>query len=112
IRSAVLFFPCFIRLLTNRATNTLLYFGSGRISRLVTSLLLGMASSLRSLGAVFGTALLAVLHPGGIEGTANDMIAHAGEVLPPAPAHQDHGMFLEVMAHPGNIGGYFIAVCQ
>src|SRR5262245_665469 len=82
--SATDFLPRVMRTLTNFATSALPYFGSGRISRLGTSLRRGIVGPLRGLGLlrpVLGAALLAVLDPLGVEAAAHDVIPHAREIL-------------------------------
>src|SRR5262245_57247060 len=96
--SATDFLPRVMSTLTNFATSALPYFGSGRISRLGTSLRRGIVESLRGLGllgAVLGAALLAVLHPLGVQAAAHDVVAHAGQVLHATSAVQHHRVFLQ-----------------
>src|ERR1043165_585775 len=86
MRSATDFLPRVISTLTNFASSTLLNFGSGRISRLGTSLRRGMnrlfaLCRFGRLGAVLRTGLLAVLHALRVERAAHDVVAHAGQVL-------------------------------
>src|SRR4051794_26518279 len=64
------------------------------------------------LGAVAATGLLAVAHTGGVEGAADDLVAHAGEVLHPAAAHQHDGVLLQVVALAGDVGGDLHAAGQ
>src|SRR5688572_32895880 len=83
-------------------------FGSGRTLRLGTSPLRGMASCLhllRALGAVLRTGLLAVLHAGGVERAADDVIADAREVLDATAADQHDRVLLEVVALAGDVRG-------
>jgi len=96
----------------NFDTSWLLNFGSGRISRLATTLRLGMASSVSSWLLVLwvgdqpafaaslrtSSGLLAILHALGVEAAAHDVIAHAGQVLDAAAANEHDGVFLEVVA--------------
>src|SRR5205085_8842051 len=99
MRSATDFLPRVISTLTNLARSTLLNFGSGRISLFGTSLRRGMSlSRFGRLGAVFGAALLAVLHALRIERAAHDVVAHAGQVLHAAAADQHHRVLLQVVA--------------
>jgi len=58
-------------------------------------LLLGLGT----LGTVLRTALRAVGDTGGIEGTANDVIAHTGEVLHTTATHQHDGVFLQIVRY-------------
>src|SRR5690606_19253696 len=57
------------------------------------------------LGAVVAAGLLAVLHAGGVEGAADDLVAHAGQVADPTAAHEHHRVLLEVVALTGDVGG-------
>lgn len=77
----------------NLATSRLLYFGSGRISLLVTTLLLGMIYPrlTRSLGPVFRPTLFPVLDTDGIQRSPDDVVTHAGNILDATAAHQDDG---------------------
>src|ERR1700716_2534852 len=59
--------------------------------------------SLRTLGAVLGTALLTVLDALGIKDAAEDVVAHARQILDTAAADHHHGMLLQVMALTRNI---------
>src|SRR5437667_165792 len=111
IRSATDFLPRVISTLTNFATSTLLNFGSGRISRLGTSLRRGMVlSRFRSLGSVFRASLLPVLDALSVERTANDVVAHARQVLDPAAANQDDRVLLQVVALAADVADDFEAV--
>src|SRR3954471_17713720 len=99
MRSATDFLPRVISTLTNFASSTLWNFGSGRISRLGTSLRRGIASipslCLGRLGAVLGAGLLAVLDALRVERAAHDVVAHARQVLDAAAADQHHGVLLQ-----------------
>src|SRR5574338_768690 len=119
IRSATDFLPRVINTLTNLATSTLLNFGSGRISRLGTSLRRGMRYSSASvsggfgrLRAVFGAALFAILHALRVERAAHDVVAHTREVLDPPPADQHHRVLLQVMAFAADVADHLEAVGQ
>src|SRR3954453_6984972 len=57
------------------------------------------------LGAVAATGLLAVAHARGVEGAADDLVADAGQVLPPAATHEHDGVLLEVVALARDVGG-------
>src|SRR6476661_10271459 len=67
---------------------------------------------LRTLGAVLRTALLTVLDALGIEDAAEDVVAHAGQVLDAAAADHDHRMLLKVMTFTGDVADHFEAVGQ
>src|SRR3546814_453422 len=69
-------------------------------------------TSLGTLRAVLRTALLAVLHPLGVEHAAQDVIAHAGKVAYTAAADQHNAVFLEVVAFAGDVGDDFALVGQ
>src|SRR5207302_11415638 len=55
-------------------------------------------------------ALAAVLDALGVVGAADDVIAHAGQVLDPAAADQHHRVLLQVVALAGDIAGHLEAV--
>src|SRR6476469_86538 len=59
---------------------------------------------LRALGAVLGTGLLAILDALQVKGAAHDVVTHTGQVLHAAAAHQDHRVFLEVVAFAADVG--------
>src|SRR6187551_877636 len=66
----------------------------------------------RLLGAVLAAALLAVTHTGGIERATDDVVLDRREVLHAAAADEDHGVLLEVVADPGDVGRDFHLVRQ
>src|SRR5688572_13134700 len=72
--------------------------------RLMSSSLLG------PLGPVLGAPLLAVLHPRGVERAADDVVAHAGQVLHPSAADQHDGMLLQVVPLARDVGRDLVAV--
>src|SRR3712207_5497563 len=53
--------------------------------------------SLLLLHAVLGAGLLAVVDAGGVERPADDLVAHARQVLDAAAAHEHHGVLLQVV---------------
>src|ERR1700730_16034149 len=57
------------------------------------------------LCAVAAAGLLAVAHTGGVEGAADNLVAHAGEVLDPSPTHEDDRVLLQVVPDAGDVGG-------
>src|SRR5512141_3158924 len=68
--------------------------------------------SLRPLGAVFRAPLAAIAYALGVEHAANNVIAHAGQVLDAAAPDQDHRVLLEVMPLARDIAGHFQPVGQ
>src|SRR3546814_6040201 len=68
--------------------------------------------SLRTLGAVLRTALLAVLDALGIQNAAQDVIAHTGNVAHAAAADQHDAVLLKVVAFTRNVGDDFALVDQ
>src|SRR5271154_4923423 len=99
MRSAAAFFPSYIRLFMNFASTRSLYLASGTISRRSARRRRAIDVSLfGSLGAVERTALLAVLHALRVEHAADDVIAHARQVLHAATAQEHHRMFLQIVA--------------
>src|SRR5690606_24742783 len=113
-----------MRSLTNLVTRRSWNFGSGRILRLATTRRRGMGrpqlgirkgaenGSAGTLGAVLGAALLAVLHAGGVQGAADDVVAHAREVLHTTATDHHHRVLLEVVTHAGDVGRHLDAVGQ
>src|SRR5256885_10576484 len=73
---------------------------------------LAISGSFRTLRAILRTALLAVLDALGIEDTAEDVVAHAGQVLDAAAADHDHRVLLKVMAFTRDVADHFEAVGQ
>src|SRR5690606_18264556 len=67
---------------------------------------------LRTLRAILGPALLAVLHTLGVEDTAQDVIANTGKVANAAAADQHHGVFLQIVPLAGDVGNHFTLVGQ
>src|SRR3954454_6827511 len=67
---------------------------------------------LRTLCAVLRTTLLTVLDALGIEDAAEDMVAHARQILDAAAADHDHGVFLKVVALARDVPDDFEAVGQ
>src|SRR5690349_19866347 len=72
----------------------------------------GWLGLLRALGAVLGTGLLAILHALQVQGTANDVVTHTGQVLDTTAANQHHAVFLQVVAFAADVGDDFEAVGQ
>src|ERR1043166_164677 len=68
--------------------------------------------SLRTLRAVLRTALLTVLDALGIEDAAENVVAHARQILDAAAADHDHGVFLKVVALTRNVTDDFEAIGQ
>src|SRR6266446_4626932 len=132
--SATDFLPSYIRLFMNFASTRSPYLASGVTSRfsarwrrdIVGSFVLsfwiparsrfarlaGMTAtrSLRPFCSVDGTALFAVLDALGIEDAAQDVIAHARQVLDAAAADQHHRMFLQVVAFARDVAHHLVAV--
>src|SRR6266699_79685 len=73
---------------------------------------LALLRSLRTLGAVLRAALLAVLDALSIEDAAENVVAHAGQVLDAAAADHDHGVLLKVMAFTRNVTNDLEAIGQ
>ncbi len=64
---------------------------------------LGLLLLLRSLHAVLATTLLAIRYAAGIESTADDVVAHTGEILHTTTTHEHDGVLLEVVTLTGDI---------
>src|SRR3954449_11121828 len=71
--------------------------GSGSSGRIVAAERRGI-SVLLGLHAVLRTCLLAVRHAGGVERAADDLVAHARQVLDASAAHEHHAVLLKVVA--------------
>src|SRR5215211_3468770 len=95
MRSAVDFLPSSITLLMTCWTSLERWTGSGSIGRTPAAARRG---KLLRLHAVLGARLLAVRDAGGVERPADDLVAHARQVLDAAAAHQHDGVLLQVVA--------------
>src|ERR1700679_119857 len=103
--SAADFLPSYIRLFMNLARTRSPNLASGLISRRSARWRRDIWLSLfRALGAVERTALLAVFDALRVEHAANDVIAHARQILDTTAADQNHAMLLKIMALARNIG--------
>src|SRR3546814_432994 len=71
-----------------------------------------ISSLLRTLGAVFRTALLTVLDALGIQNAARDVVADAGQVANTAAANQHHRVLQKVVAFTGDVADHFTLVGQ
>src|ERR1051325_948792 len=98
--SATDFLPSYIRQFMNFVRMASPNFGSGRTSRLTAARRRDIAlfPLLLPLGAVFGAALPPFLDALRVMRAADDMIAHAGQVLDAAAADQHHRVLLQIMA--------------
>ena len=74
--------------------------------------LVSCALRLRSLGAIFGSALPPIGHARCIQSTAYGVITNTRQVFDPATAQQYHGVFLQVVTFTSNIGGDFKSIGQ
>src|SRR6185312_16483228 len=108
MRSAVDFLPSTRTLLISWVTSGEPWTGSTTSGRLGAGPLRGILLLLH-LRAVAAASLLAVLDTLGVEGAADDLVAHTGQVLHTAAAHQHDGVFLQVVAYTGDVGSYFDA---
>src|SRR5947199_3344735 len=113
--SATDFFPAYITEFMNFVMMMFPNFGSGSTSRFSAEWRRDMDQVSRLFGtlrAVLGTALLAVLDALGIEDAAENVVAHARQILDAAAADHDHGMFLKVVALTRNVTDDLEAICQ
>src|SRR3954466_15398230 len=104
MRSAVDFLLSSMPLLITCWTRRERWTGSGSICRMVAAERRGIWSLLL-LHAVLRAGLLAVADAGGVERPADDLVAHARQVLNAAAAHEHHGVLLQVVALAGDVGG-------
>src|SRR5690554_727933 len=65
---------------------------------------------LGTLSTVLGTGLFAILNALKVEGTANDVVTHTGQVLYTTAAHENDRVFLQVVAFTTDVGNHFVAV--
>src|SRR3954468_9638727 len=108
MRSEVDFLPSSITLLMTCWTRRDWCTGSGSTGRSVAAALRGM--QLLGLDAVLRPRLLAVGDTCGVEGSADDLVAHARKVLDATATHEHHRVLLEVVALARDVGRDFHAV--
>src|ERR687885_2599875 len=100
--------PSTSTLLTSWVTSGDWYTGSATSGRRGAGPLRGM-SALLLLRAVPAASLLAVADTLGVERAADDLVAHAGEVLHATAAHEHHRVLLQVVADTRDVGGHLDA---
>src|SRR5665213_4208895 len=102
MRSATDFLPSYIRQFMNFDTTTSPNFGSGWTSRLIAARRRDIVPVplFWPLGAVFRPALPPVLDALGVVGAANDVVAHAGQILDATAADQHHRCLLYTSPSP------------
>src|SRR2546428_12376495 len=114
IRCAVERLPRCISLLLNCASATFPYLRSGAVlrscGRARRGTLAGLLLGVRVLRAVERATALAVLHPGGVERAADDVVLHRRKVRDRAALHQHDRVLLEVVADPWDVRRHFHAV--
>src|SRR3954470_5313162 len=103
MRSAVDFLPSSMTLLITCWTRRERKTGSGSICRMVAAERRGIGCLLL-LHAVLRAGLLAVADAGGVERPADDLVAHARQVLDPAAADQHDRVLLQVVPLAGDVG--------
>src|SRR6516225_456781 len=104
MRSATDFLPSYIRQFINLVNTLSPNLASGRTSRFTAARRRDMGLFLlRALGAVFRAPLTPIFHALGVERAANDVVAHARQVLNPSAADQDNRVLLQVMTLAGDI---------
>src|SRR5215212_9161423 len=96
MRSALDFLPSSITRFMTCWTSLERWTGSGSSGRWVAAARRGMW--LASLHAVLRAGLLAVGYAGRVERAADDLVAHARQVLDATAAHEHHGVLLQVVA--------------
>src|SRR4051794_29886767 len=103
MRSAVDFLPSSMTLLITCWTRRERWTGSGSICRIVAAERRGIGSLLL-LHAVLRAGLLAVADAGGVERPADDLVAHARQVLDAAAADEHDGVLLQVVPLARDVG--------
>src|ERR1700748_1203551 len=113
--SATDFFPAYITEFMNFVMMMFPNFGSGRTSRFSAEWRRDIDQTprlLRTLGAVLRTTLLTVLDALGIQHAAEDVVAHARQVLDATAADHHHRVLLKVMAFTRDVADHLEAVGQ
>src|SRR5437016_5610399 len=111
MRSATDFLPSYIRQFINLVRMASPNLGSGNTSRLTAARRRDTGFPLFwTLGAVFRTALTAILDALGIEGAADDVVTHPRKVFDPTAADQYHRMLLQVVTLAGNVARNLVAI--
>src|SRR5665213_3835176 len=112
--SATDFLPAYMTAFMNLLTTILPNFGSGMTSRFSAAWRRDMFRFrlFGALGAVFRTALLAVLDALGVEHAAQDVVAHTRQILDAAAADHHHRMFLKIVPLARDVADHFEAVGQ
>src|SRR3954451_8540809 len=103
MRSAVDFLPSSITLLMTCWTSLERCTESGSTGLCWAAARRGTGRLLR-LHAVLRAGLLAVRDAGGVERSADDLVAHAREVLDAAATHEHDGVLLQVVPLTGDVG--------
>ena len=62
---------------------------------------------LRTLGAVLGTTLAAILHTGGIQSTTDDVVTYPWKVFYTSTTKKYNTVFLEVVSDTWDVRCYF-----
>src|SRR5215472_3830745 len=106
------FLPSYIRQFMNLVTTGSPNLASGRTSLLIAARRRDMSPPplLRPLGAVLRAPLVPVLDALGVEGAADDVVAHARQVLHAAAADHHHRVLLQVVTDAGDVAGHLEAV--
>src|ERR1700748_3707180 len=113
--SATDFFPAYITEFMNFVMMMFPNFGSGRTSRFSAEWRRDIDQTprlLRTLGAVLRTTLLTVLDALGIQHAAEDVVAHARQVLDATAADHHHRVLLKVMAFTRDVADHLEAIGQ
>ena len=71
-----------------------------------------LGSSLRTLGAILGAALAALVDTEAVKSAADDMVANTRQVLHTTAANKHDGVFLKVMTNARNVCRYFNTVSK
>jgi len=61
-------------------------------------------------GSILGTGLLAILHGGAVQGSADDVISHPGKVFDAPSSDKHDAVFLEIVPLSSDVGDHFLAV--
>src|SRR5450755_342621 len=104
MRSASERLPSLRTLFASAVTSGEPYTGSVTSCRFAAGPLRGI-SALLLLRSVAAASLLAIADALGVQGTADDLVADAGQVAHPAASHQHDRVLLQVVPNPGDVRG-------
>jgi len=64
------------------------------------------------LGSILRPSPFSIAHSCTVQNTANNMVANPRKIWHPSPANHDNGVFLQIVADSGDIGGHFHSISE